>query len=122
MGLSRITQESARKKELLKSQLSGNSNFLDLASSVFTPAEQGWIGVDFKDADQQTRRMNINFVDADYLNMMGIEVIAGRSFSDEITSDERRAIIVNQALVDDYGWENAIGKNFREVILKTTRS
>jgi putative ABC transport system permease protein len=110
MGLSRITQESARKKELLKSQLSGNSNFLDLASSVFTPAEQGWIGVDFKDADQQTRRMNINFVDADYLNMMGIEVIAGRSFSDEITSDERRAIIVNQALVDDYGWENAIGK------------
>ncbi len=110
MGLSRITQESARKKELLKSQLSGNSNFLDLASSVFTPAEQGWIGVDFKDADQQTRRMNINFVDADYLNMMGIEVIAGRSFSDEITLDERRAIIVNQALVDDYGWENAIGK------------
>ena len=98
MGLSRITQESAR------------SNFMDLASSIYTPAQQGWIGVDFKDADQQTRRMNINFVDADYLNMMGIEVLAGRSFSDEITSDERRAIIVNQALVDDYGWENAIGK------------
>lgn len=110
MGLSRITQESARKKELLKSQISGNSNFIDLASSIYTPAQQGWIGVDFKDTDQQTRRMNINFVDADYLNMMGIEVIEGRSFSNEITSDERRAIIVNQALVDDYGWENAIGK------------
>lgn len=110
MGLSRITQESARKKELLKSQISGNSNFVDVASSIYTPAQQGWIGVDFKDTDQQTRRMNINFVDADYLAMMGIEVIAGRSFSDEITSDERRAIIVNQALVDDYGWENAIGK------------
>lgn len=110
MGLSRITQESARKKELLKSQISGNSNFVDVASSIYTPAQQGWIGVDFKDTDQQTRRMNINFVDADYLTMMGIEVIAGRSFSDEITSDERRAIIVNQALVDDYGWENAIGK------------
>ncbi|MEQ9090796.1 MAG: ABC transporter permease [Balneola sp.] len=110
MGLSRITQESARKKALLKSQISGNSNFIDLASSIYTPAQQGWIGVDFKDTDQQTRRMNINFVDADYLSMMGIEVIAGRSFSDEITSDERRAIIVNQALVDDYGWENAIGK------------
>ncbi|XWN35897.1 MAG: ABC transporter permease [Balneola sp.] len=110
MGLSRITQESARKKELLESQISGNSNFIDLASSIYTPAQQGWIGVDFKDTDQQTRRMNINFVDTEYLNMMGIEVIEGRSFSQEITSDERRAIIVNQALVDDYGWENAIGK------------
>ncbi len=110
MGLSRITQESARKKELLESQISGNSNFIDLVSSIYTPAQQGWIGVDFKDTDQQTRRMNINFVDTEYLNMMGIEVIEGRSFSQEITSDERRAIIVNQALVDDYGWENAIGK------------
>ncbi|MBO6623063.1 MAG: ABC transporter permease [Balneola sp.] len=110
MGFSQITQESVRKKELFESQISGNSSVLDLASSIYTPAQQGWIGVDFKDADQQTRRMNINFVDADYLNMMGIKVIEGRSFSDEITSDERRAIIVNQALVDDYGWDNAIGK------------
>ncbi|MEQ9278338.1 MAG: ABC transporter permease [Balneola sp.] len=110
MGFSQITKESVRKKELFESQISSNSSVMDLASSIYTPAQQGWIGVDFKDTDQQTRRMNINFVDADYLNMMGIKVIEGRSFSDEITSDERRAIIVNQALADDYGWENAIGK------------
>ena len=54
--------------------------------------------------------MNINFTDADYLNMMSIDVIEGRGFSKEITSDDRRAIIVNQALVNDYGWDNAIGK------------
>jgi len=110
MGLTQITQEALQKKELLESQTSTNANILGIASSVFTPAQQGWIGVDFKDTDQQTRRMNINFVDTDYLNMMGIEVVAGRGFSEEITSDKRRAIIVNQALVDDYGWDNAIGK------------
>lgn len=110
MGLTQISQEALRQKELLKSQISSNTNILDLASSLFTPAQQGWIGVDFKDTDQQTRRMNINFVDTDYLNMMGIELVAGRNFSEEISSDSRRAIIVNQALVDDYGWDNAIGK------------
>ncbi|MEP1151273.1 MAG: ABC transporter permease [Balneola sp.] len=110
MGFTQLVEEATQKKELLKSQTSASSNVLDVASSVYTPAQQGWIGVDFKDSDQQTRRMNINFIDADYLNMMGIDVIAGRGFSKEITSDERRAIIVNQALVDDYGWDNAIGK------------
>jgi putative ABC transport system permease protein len=119
MRLTQIAEESTRQKELLESQISANSNILDLASSLYTPAQQGWIGVDFKDTDQQTRRMNINFVDADYLNLMGIEVIAGRGFSEEITSDKRRAIIVNKALVNDYGWDNAIGKklpgsNFEE--------
>lgn len=110
MGFADITMEAARKKDLLKSQLSGSSNVLDIASSVYTPAQQGWVGVDFKDSDQRTRRMNINFTDADYLNMMSIDVIEGRGFSKEITSDDRRAIIVNQALVNDYGWDNAIGK------------
>ena len=110
MGFTQIVQEADRKKELLESQILANSNIVDLASSVYTPAQQGWIGVDFKDTDQQTRRMNINFVDADYLNMMGIKIIAGRSFSEEITSDKRKAVIVNQALVDDYGWDDAIGK------------
>ena len=119
MRLTQIAEESNRQKELLESQISANSNILDLASSLYTPAQQGWIGVDFKDTDQQTRRMNINFVDAGYLNLMGIEVIAGRGFSEEITSDKRRAIIVNKALVNDYGWDNAIGKklpgnNFEE--------
>ncbi len=110
IGITDLLVQTQEKQELLKSMFSGSPSIKEISSSIFTPAQQGWIRADYKDYEDRTRQFNINFVDEDYLEMMDMEIISGRGFSKDITSDSRQAIIVNQALVNDLGWDSAIGK------------
>jgi putative ABC transport system permease protein len=52
------------------------------------------------------------FIDNDYLKVMGMQLIAGRNFDPKIASDTINSVIVNEALVKDFGWtlENAVGQ------------
>jgi putative ABC transport system permease protein len=52
----------------------------------------------------------MNIVDADFLKTMKANMVAGRDFSGEITSDISQGIIVNEALVKEYGWKEPIGQ------------
>ncbi len=59
---------------------------------------------------------NIKFmtVDEDFLKIMGIELIDGRNFSKDITTDPSQAFIINQSAVDRFGWtENPLGKRMQ---------
>jgi len=47
-------------------------------------------------------------VDYDYLAVLGIKLQAGRNFSREFPSDVRNAVIVNEALVDEFEWQEPI--------------
>jgi putative ABC transport system permease protein len=56
------------------------------------------------------------FVLHDILETMNIEVIAGRDFSEEFSTDESQAFLINRAMVDYMGWDDpldAIGTSFR---------
>lgn len=48
-------------------------------------------------------------VDADYVETLGMEIIAGRNFSEERQTD-RNAVILNEAAVQRFGFENPIGE------------
>lgn len=47
-------------------------------------------------------------VDYDYLDMLGIELLAGRNFSRELQSDLMNSVIVNEALVKEFGWQEPV--------------
>lgn len=51
-------------------------------------------------------------VKRNFIEFYGLEIVAGRAFSDEIPTDKRFAYIVNEALVKDLGWDDPIGKQF----------
>lgn len=55
------------------------------------------------------------FIDAEYIPVMGMELIAGRNFNPKIAGDTVTSIIVNEAMVKDFGWtvENAVGQEIR---------
>jgi len=46
-----------------------------------------------------------NFTDS-----LKIKVVQGRGFSEDIATDSREAVMVNESLVKKLGWDNAIGK------------
>jgi putative ABC transport system permease protein len=56
------------------------------------------------------------YIDNEYLDVTGIKLIAGRNFNPAIASDSIHSIIVNEAMVKNFGWtlENAIGQTLPE--------
>ncbi len=47
-------------------------------------------------------------VDYDYLDMLGIQLLEGRNFSRELQSDLMNSVIVNEALVKEFGWQEPV--------------
>ncbi len=52
------------------------------------------------------------YVDYDYLDVLGMQLLAGRNFDAKFSEDSFRSVIVNEAMIKDFGWtiENAVGQ------------
>jgi putative ABC transport system permease protein len=49
-------------------------------------------------------------IDEDFIPTMQIKLVQGRNFSNTVIADKDRSIIVNQTLVDEMGWKDAVGR------------
>ncbi|HEX3767870.1 MAG TPA: ABC transporter permease, partial [Puia sp.] len=58
----------------------------------------------------QTKSVQELMVDPDYLSTMQISLMEGRNFSDQAGTDLTSAVMVNETLVKELGWTNALGK------------
>ncbi|MBX2844038.1 MAG: ABC transporter permease [Flammeovirgaceae bacterium] len=59
--------------------------------------------------NDQTTVISEHYVDFDYITTFGIEVLEGRDFSLDYGTDSSK-VVVNEALVKHFGWENPIGE------------
>jgi putative ABC transport system permease protein len=65
------------------------------------------------DGEMGEKAFNNCLVSYDYLDVMGIELLAGRFYDREFGSDQTNAVVVNEALVREMQWgEEALGKQF----------
>ena len=48
--------------------------------------------------------------DADYLNTMGMRLVAGRNFDEAMSTDREQAVIINQAMARELGWDDPVGQ------------
>ena len=55
------------------------------------------------------------FVDPDYINVLGMQLVAGRNFNAAFAGDSSTAVIINEAMMSEFGWnlKNAIGQQIR---------
>lgn len=51
----------------------------------------------------------------DLIEVLGIRLIEGRDFDDNREGDPLRTVLVNESMVRAMGWENALGKHFRQI-------
>lgn len=82
-----------------------------LPTNVTSNTEANWTGI--SDADRLP--MYMLGVTHDFFDLYEIQVIEGRAFDKEISSD-RKSILLNETAVKKLGWENPIG---REMILQS---
>ena len=74
------------------------------------------------DSESEDDLMIYDFrVDTDFLNVFGMDLVAGRNFSGEIKSDQQEAFILNETAVKALGWSpgEAIGKQLEHNGMKT---
>jgi putative ABC transport system permease protein len=101
--------------DALKSELKVNPNVITVTATDALPnniqSQMGpkWPGMpeDFDYFD-----VYVSYVDEDFLDVYGIEVIDGRNFSKEFPSDGQSAFIFNESLVKTLGWEEPLGREF----------
>lgn len=92
-----------------KNTLGDNPRVTGITTSLYSMAEFGWMQMGYKDNNQAFRQFRFNAVDPDFIKTMDLQLLNGRGFMKENAADSN-AIVVNEALVREYGWENPIGK------------
>lgn len=93
----------------MRQALASEPQVVDVAAASF-PMGTGWSRAGFDDDAGRYREFIFNVVSPEYLDVHRIPVVAGRGFDREQPSDARRALVVNEALVRAYGWDNPIGQ------------
>lgn len=102
----------ARKYPVLKRALL-ESEDIKFVTSTNTQLGEGSGKVIFNmETDQGMSQRGINFavVDHDFVDALGIQIVKGRDFQQDMPSDTLIGVVVNETLANRMGWTDAIGK------------
>ncbi|HMJ67874.1 MAG TPA: ABC transporter permease [Cyclobacteriaceae bacterium] len=108
--MAELVKQGFERTELFKTALAGKPGIAATCAASHDFGNGGWVNVGYTDDKSVYRTFDINAVDDEYIPVMGMEMALGRNFNDANTSDIRRAVIVNEAFVREYGWSDPIGK------------
>ncbi|MFC1564216.1 ABC transporter permease [candidate division KSB1 bacterium] len=106
------------KYETIKNEFLQNPGILDVTGSHGTPGKNNAFASIFYEKGKTINDQKlalVNSVDYNYVDMYGMEIIEGRNFSREMATDSGAAAIINEALLREFGWENATGKEIINV-------
>lgn len=104
LGDSPDQKTMALKVERFRSLAQKNSQIIAVGASMNNTADP-WTELTFEQEDGQKESLFFNQIDPKYLSTMGVELVEGIDFS-ERSNNASNSIIVNQALVDHFGWED----------------
>jgi putative ABC transport system permease protein len=62
----------------------------------------------------EEHNFHVFFAGFDYIETLGLELVAGRDFDPEYGSDPQQAVIVNQTLARFMGWDEPVGKRISQ--------
>lgn len=99
--------------ESYKQGLEGNTNIIGSAYSNNMPGSTfGRSGVNIEGGNQdEPWIVSVMSMDENYLEAMGMELAAGRNYDPSYSSDQQESIIINEAMMESLGWDEAVGEN-----------
>ncbi|WP_370089642.1 ABC transporter permease [Ekhidna sp.] len=99
--------------ESYKQRLDGNANIVGTAYSNNMPGSTfGRAGVNVEGGNQdEPWIVSVMSMDENYLESMGMELAAGRNYDPSFGADQQESIIINEAMMESLGWDEAVGKN-----------
>lgn len=108
-----IRLREADSNQILKSKLLQNANIKSVAASNLMPAtgdSGATCTIQNEEGEISEDNVSMASIDNDYLQLMEMELLKGKTFSKNNGTNEN-SIIVNQALIKKYGWKEPIGQH-----------
>ena len=99
--------------ENFKESLDSYSNIISTGYSNNMPGNtfgRGGVNVEGGNQDEPWI-VSVMSMDENYLEVMGMELVAGRNYDPSYGSDQQESIIINEAMMESLGWDEAVGKN-----------
>jgi len=112
--LSSLNARQADLADLFKQEVLGYASVQRVAMSNSIPG-RGTIGLSFQAEampENHWRLTEILFADPGFVKTYQMDIVAGRDFSGDLTTDTTGSFLLNEAMVKELGWtpEEAIGK------------
>jgi len=95
--------------ERFREALASDTRVRNVAASSFNMGD-GWGKAGYTDENGVYRVFWVNVITPEYLNTLGIDLVEGSDYNRDAPGGLNRGIIVNEALVQEYGWDNPIGE------------
>jgi len=107
-----VNDEIRGKYDLFKERLLRNPKVLNVTAAsalphlLFNVNDLEWEGADA----ENPLEVNFLYVDPDYAETFGLEIVQGRDFSREFPTDSSEAFVVNESALSLLGFEDPLGK------------
>ena len=98
----------------IRGELLNLQGVFDVGASDLVPSRGHLIGSFLPEGFPDDQRQTLDYmnVDTHYIPAMGMEIIAGRNFSEDFATDQDESVLINETAAKKLGWENPVGKRF----------
>jgi putative ABC transport system permease protein len=116
--------ETSKKFEAIKEVMKRHPSVLNVSASTTSPLGTSDYSVHHAEGkpENESHMLFAQMVDEDFIDTYKIEIVEGRNFSKEFTTDLGNAILINEAAVRKLGWQDkAVGKHIDRFTSMTKR-
>jgi putative ABC transport system permease protein len=98
--------------DTFKEELKKSNGVMSVAASSHVPGQTPFVGPVFPEGYPEGQSVLIRDLnaDCDFVPTMGMEMIAGRNFSREFSTDSEESVIINETAAQRLGWDDPVGK------------
>ncbi|MCX6640247.1 MAG: ABC transporter permease [bacterium] len=117
--LPELTPRMRESVETIKAELKAIPDVQQVAAVSFVPGKGMRLAIVQPEgyADDQPVTVSILDIDDDFLSTMGMQLVEGRNFSQDLPTDKTGSILINETTARKLGWDHPIGKNITSPIL-----
>jgi putative ABC transport system permease protein len=108
-------QEMQKKSQVLVERLKQSSDVAAVGMANAAPGQgigKLLLKVEDNEGKLTDRGVDLYGADFDFVKTMGMQIVQGRDFSRDVSSDTTFAVLVNEAMVRRMAWKEPVGKKF----------
>jgi putative ABC transport system permease protein len=111
-----LMEDDVRKSvTVIKEELQKNPRILNVAVSSILPGQTPPLNSKFPEGYKMNEYQLMSEINVgpDFVPALGIEMAAGRNFSEEFPADEAQSVLINQTAASQFGWDEPLRKVIR---------